>query len=385
MVQVPIQVAMARMGLEPRRKKYARMAAKDCISINRLAKSYDIKQGLWAQNYEPLDSPTAVAKEITKYAEEIKATIKRILKEKEEEGQRFSFTTDEWTKSVRRFCNINVHFKGGDFMRIGMVRVRGSLTSERAAELFRNKLAEFDLNEDKHIGLTSDAASVMCKMGRILKLHHQLCHAHGLHLAVCDIIYKKKVEEEPQSQTESETADDESEGEDDDDEEGEFVVEEGVAESHDEDFLDVDTDITIKKVRRIVKFFQVSPTRHDILQDIVKKGPEGKELHLILDVKTRWSTLCACFERFYHLRVEVKDALMELDKLDMFPSEAELNHIQAMSDALSIVEAGSRDLCNRGENLATADQVRTLHLQGTFKKGLSIFLISIQSFILTGI
>ena len=118
------------MGKEPRRKVYARMAADDCISINRLAKSYDIKQGLLARGYEPFDSPNAVASEITKYAKEVKATVKRILKEKEEGGQRFSFTTDEWTQSNRRFCNINVHFKGGDFVRIGMVRVRGSLTSE---------------------------------------------------------------------------------------------------------------------------------------------------------------------------------------------------------------------------------------------------------------
>ena len=114
------------MGKEPRCKKYSRMAAKDCISMRCLAKSNDIKQGLLAQNYEPLDSSTAVAGEITKYANEIKATIKRILKEKEAEGLRYSFTTDEWTKHNRRFCNINVHLNGGDFFRIGMVRVRGT-------------------------------------------------------------------------------------------------------------------------------------------------------------------------------------------------------------------------------------------------------------------
>ena len=73
---MPINVAIARMGKEPRRKVYARMAADDCISINRLAKSYDIKQGLLARGYEPFDSPNAVASEITKYAKEVKATVK---------------------------------------------------------------------------------------------------------------------------------------------------------------------------------------------------------------------------------------------------------------------------------------------------------------------
>lgn len=39
---------------------------------------------------------------------------------------------------------------------------------------------------------TTDRASVMEKMGRLSPTLHQLCYAHGLHLAELDVIYKKK-------------------------------------------------------------------------------------------------------------------------------------------------------------------------------------------------
>ena len=122
------------------------------------------------------------------YALEAKNQIKELIKEKTKAGVRFSVTTDEYSsKRVRRYCDINVHFPGGDIISIGMVRVHGSLPAEKAASLLRKKLLEFGLKEGKGgnvVAVTTDAASVMRKMGRILDMIHQLCHAHGLHLGM---------------------------------------------------------------------------------------------------------------------------------------------------------------------------------------------------------
>ena len=39
-------------------------------------------------------------------------------------------------------------------------------------------------------GVVSDGASMTKKFPRLLGTEHQICHAHGLHLSVCDILYK---------------------------------------------------------------------------------------------------------------------------------------------------------------------------------------------------
>ena len=67
----------------------------------------------------------------------------------------------------------------GEFVAIGMIRVTGSLTAERALEMLNNKLAQFNIEDDHVIASTTDGASVMKKMGRLQNKIHQLCHAHG--------------------------------------------------------------------------------------------------------------------------------------------------------------------------------------------------------------
>ena len=72
-----------------------------------------------------------------------------------------------------------------------MVRVHGSLDAEAAAELCRRKLMEYSLSAGRHIVAdTTDGASVMTKMNESLPMIHQICLAHGIHLAVVDVVYK---------------------------------------------------------------------------------------------------------------------------------------------------------------------------------------------------
>ena len=49
---------------------------------------------------------------------------------------------------------------------------------------------EFGLDLEKHVvACVTDGASVMVKFGKIIDCDHQLCYAHGIHLAVCDGIH----------------------------------------------------------------------------------------------------------------------------------------------------------------------------------------------------
>ena len=114
----------------------------------------------------------------------MKEGIKNLLKEKEQEGIRFSHTTDEWSsKANKKYSSMNVHLPGGHAIRIGMVRIKEEFPAEKAVELFSKKLEEFDLKLEKQFGLSTDGASLMKKMGSLLNIYHQLCHAHGIHLA----------------------------------------------------------------------------------------------------------------------------------------------------------------------------------------------------------
>ena len=107
-----------------------------------------------------------------------------MLKEKEKEGFRFSYSTDEWSsKAVKRYSCINVHLPGGHAIRLGMVRIKGYFPAEKAVELFSDKLAEFNLEVKNQFGISTDGDSLMKKMGSLLKIYQQLCHSHGLHLA----------------------------------------------------------------------------------------------------------------------------------------------------------------------------------------------------------
>ena len=66
------------------------------------------------------------------------------------------------------------------------------MPAETAVEAVQNKLSEFGLDLEKHVvACVTDGASVMVKFGKIIDWDHQLCYAHGIHLAVCDVLYHK--------------------------------------------------------------------------------------------------------------------------------------------------------------------------------------------------
>lgn len=170
------------------------MVSLDLITCHAAAHSYDIQRGFIAQGIKPYTSSTSVASAVKRYAALVKKEIKDFLLKKKIEGHRFSTTTDEWTDmNVRRFACFNVHLPGGEPRTIGMVRITDTLDAENAADILTKKLEEYDLSVSDDISsTTTDGASVMVAMGKLLPCEHIQCMSHGLHLAICDCLYKKK-------------------------------------------------------------------------------------------------------------------------------------------------------------------------------------------------
>ena len=174
---------------------YARCAALDLFTYRAMAQSYDFKKGLEARGYTPLQTHTAISKEVREYAGQVKEDLIKFLKAKIKSGHKVSVSTDEYTgKNHKRYSAFNVHSSQWLPIGIGMIRIVGSLDSELAAEKLKEKVLEFGISPQKDLVSTStDGASVMEAMGKILDedgVLHQICFAHAIHLAVVDVIYK---------------------------------------------------------------------------------------------------------------------------------------------------------------------------------------------------
>ena len=233
----------------------------------------------------------------------------------------------------------------------------------------------------------------MKKMGRLFEALSQLCHAHGLHLAVCDVLYKKggkkkaaagpaNIEQEDESmeeETESESEVTEgSDGEDCSDEEDYLENNPSQDDSAtfatetvevDQGLLDVLAYNLVTKVQKLAKAFRKSTINNDYLQEEVVKLV-GKELVMKIDCKTRWHTILFMLKHFDKVKVPLENALISNESLrklrHLFPDEEEIKSIEDIVKALSKVECASRMLCQRDCSLSKADEVRVEKV--TFQK-----------------
>ena len=74
---------------------------------------------------------------------------------------------------------INLHDERHDVISLGMIRVHGSMCADQALRLVDGRLKQYGLCRQRHIvGLITDGASVMAKLGRLTGVEYQLCHAH---------------------------------------------------------------------------------------------------------------------------------------------------------------------------------------------------------------
>ncbi|KRY95958.1 hypothetical protein T11_11396, partial [Trichinella zimbabwensis] len=109
----------------------------------------------------------------------------------------------------------------------------------------------------------------MKTIGRLLGIVHQLCYNHGIHLAVADVIYCVKYC----------------------DDDGDFdEYPENEADIKNE--FNVEVGDVVKKVRKIVAFFQRSTVINDCLQKMCE-DMLGKNLALIMDSRVRWKSMLA--------------------------------------------------------------------------------------------
>ena len=320
-------------------------------------------------------SKTGIKDVVINHADKVRSFVMSELDMRRKEGKRFSLTFDEWTSvRNRRYMIVNVHEDGPRFWSLGLIRVHGSMPAETCVDLIKKKLQEFGLNlEEDIVAISTDGASVMCKVGKLISPEHQLCLAHGVHLAVQDTLYNKKTKPKPVSDTSTEldegcmeNEEDMTETESNDEEIQEndnpndyniqFAVEQDeLSQSHGiTNELSVKYQEVVNKVRKVVKKFRKSPTMNDSILQKYVLAEYGKDLGLVLDVPTRWNSLLSMLQRFALLRTSVQKALIDI-KLPNAVSEEDFMIIDEMISSLEPVALAVQVLSRRDVNLISAE------------------------------
>lgn len=338
----------------------SRMVSRGGYSLNSFCADPDMRFLFSNAGFQLPKSPNTIRSIVMNFENTVKADMVIEFDNLKSSGQKFSISFDEWTSQHNhRYLNINLHSKQKHY-NLGLVRIHGSCTAEHAIGLVKDRLQSFSINlESDVIAMTTDGASVMVKIGRLVPCFQQLCFAHGIQLAVVDVIYKKWKDQnmgiaiEDVDLFESDT--------DDGDEDCEIEK-------------DVDTDLVVtvnrndlpraeekpgfrglvEKVRKVVKLFRKSPTKYDTYLQKYVIEETGKELALLLDCRTRWNSLLNMLERFYKLKNCVDKALIDI-KSEIKFSDSEWSSIKNLVESLEPFKLAVEALCRREATLLTAE------------------------------
>jgi hypothetical protein len=331
----------------------AKLASVDGITIRAITKSEFIRESIYNKFGKSLpknesDVMQLILMDYMKKSSEIINKIEMKVKN----NKRFSLSLDEWTSvAMKRYVNINLHACEEEHpINLGLVRIHGSCTAVTMVQLVTEHLAKFSIDFEKHIvGSTGDGAAVMIKFGKECPSIYQMCFNHGIHLAVCDTLYKVKTNPK-EKDMESENNNDCEEDNFTDTDSDLHMFSNNDSENYEDKFL---VHNSIKSVRKIVKFFRLSPVRNTILQKEVKAGI-GHEVNLKLDVQTRWNSMVDMISQFLRLREYITSALKELNSLNLL-NDVDFSLLEDLKNALIPVKLSVEAISRTDATLHSAD------------------------------
>lgn len=308
----------------------SKLAAVDGISIRAITRSEFIRESIAKHGFKLPKNETDVMTLIHDHFQGMKNQMICELSEKIKNNVRFSLTLDEWTSTrMKKYVNVILHGAPKEEpYNLGLVRLFGSCTATQLLEVVTHHLASFEVNYEQHIvGTTGDGASMMVKFGKECPTLYQLCLNHGVHLGVCDTLYKKK--SNIKNKNEEELIDTEDKNEDDfaggADIEIKSTMEEGLEEV-------VSIHQIINNIRKVVKFFRLSSVKNAVLQEKIR-AKLGHNLELVLDCQTRWSSLASMIITFVKLQTFIEEALVDLNCSHLL-DDIDFNELKGLQNSL---------------------------------------------------
>ena len=323
-------------------EKLSKLASVSGMSINMIVNCDYLRQSFENDGTPMPESANTIRILIIQYAK----TAKKQIANKIQLSKYISICADEWTSSANlRYLNVCAHTNDASY-NLGLVPIKNSATASNISNLIIEKLAEFEIEISKCVVFCSDGATTMKAVARNLGIPHTICFCHTLQLAVCDSIYKEKIYSNDESDSESEHSDEENDFEEND-------FEPDIEEDSDDMEYKEKYSNCIKLVRQIVKFFTKSPKNSEILANFASRQENTNSTKLVLDCKTRWSSMLLMLEKFLLLAPSIKMALIET-KSKFEISNHDLNHISNIVSALKPFEEAVKYMSKDRSNLFDA-------------------------------
>lgn len=115
------------------------------------------------------------------------------------------------------------------------------------------------------------------------------------------------------------------------------------------------SDQISKKMRGIIRLFKASPIKNSVLQNHVKEK-FGKELSLLLDYRTRWSSTEIMLARFISLHESIVLALADINSTEQIDDD-EITLLKDVMNALEPLKLAVKELSKRDSNLLASEGV----------------------------
>ncbi len=119
------------------------------------------------------------------------------------------------------------------------------------------------------------------------------------------------------------------------------------------DFRFEDIYKIVLDVRKIVKIFKNSSIKNNKLQECVV-SKKGKRLNLILDSKTRWSSMEAMLNRFLEVEIEIRKTLIDL-RIGIEMTDSDIEILKSFVKIIRPLSIATSKLNERSSNLLTAE------------------------------
>lgn len=344
----------------------SRLCAKDGFSFHAIAKSQDLKKMITNVGLGPCPTSAPTIKAlVVEFAQTVVDLYKSEIAHSLQQVGLLTLSFDEWTSlRNRRYVNLIVHTNRKMFC-LGLKRITGRTNALLFLEDIKSLLLRFDLSLDNFFGFITDGAALNAAVARNSNKYQQKCIAHGIQLAVNHCLYDSISQNQVLNAAENESDDSISVNEEEIDNEFE--------DNCSFQYKKEDINILIKNVRQICRFFRKSTVANDLFHqhqtDISLRGRS-----LILDVKTRWSSLCEMLERFFELRDVIEYSLHVLKKTNNSvpspPTPDEIDLLQSVVNSLKCVKDLVLLICKADCtvydcHLALEDTIRNLMSQNT--------------------
>ncbi|XP_073834402.1 uncharacterized protein [Musca autumnalis] len=111
----------------------------------------------------------------------------------------------------------------------------------------------------------------------------------------------------------------------------------------------------VDRARKIVKVFKRSPLKNARLQKYAKEEL-NKEVHPVIDVKTRWNSMVAMLQNFLKAKTAIMKTLIDFDSANLW-NEDDVPVIEILVNVLYPIKEAVEALSRRDTNLIIADAV----------------------------